>query len=305
MIIFGNHYTFTDYEIARLEKKHTQIIYLSRDNKSDDEVIERLRELIDRDHDKEIILNLKAQPSKTLSTFLTHQELKGVDFHTFKSFMESHLHKCFVPNEDITLDHLQSIRHFTTWQYVQKRFVDYTASLILLSIAWPIMVFAMYKIKKDSPGTIFFRQNRVGLNGKEFSCIKFRSMHLKCDFDPYTRDNDPRIFDFGIFMRKTRIDELPQLFNVLKGEMHLVGPRAEWNILVENYEKEIPYYNERHLVHPGITGWAQVHYPYGRNSEDTRQKLMYDFYYIKYWSLWLEIKTIFKTIKIVLGKNGL
>jgi len=105
-------------------------------------------------------------------------------------------------------------------------------------------------------------------------------------------------------MRRMRIDELPQLWNVFKGDMHMLGPRAEWTILVDNYKQEIPYYQERHIVRPGITGWAQVNYPYGANTEDARQKLMYDLYYIKYWTPWLEIKTLWKTIRVMLEKKG-
>jgi lipopolysaccharide/colanic/teichoic acid biosynthesis glycosyltransferase len=116
--------------------------------------------------------------------------------------------------------------------------------------------------------------------------------------------NDTRVFPFGEFMRKTRIDELPQMLNVLKGEMHFVGPRPERKFWIEQFEKDIPYYNERHLVAPGITGWAQVMYPYGANVEDAKQKLMYDLYYIKHWSLWLEIKVLIKTVQVVLGKKG-
>jgi len=130
-------------------------------------------------------------------------------------------------------------------------------------------------------------------------------MHENAHFDPYTKKEDSRIFPFGKFMRKSRIDELPQLWNVLKGDMHLFGPRTEWCILVENYEKEIPYYHERHLVRPGISGWAQVMYPYGANTEDSRQKLMYDLYYISHWSVWLEIETIIRTIGVVMGRKGL
>ena len=130
-------------------------------------------------------------------------------------------------------------------------------------------------------------------------------MHEHCVHKPYTQKNDSRVFEFGKFMRKTRMDELPQCINVLRGDMHLIGPRAEWDILVRNYEKAIPYYNERHLVRPGITGWAQVNYPYGENIEDAKQKLMYDLYYIKYWSLWLEIKTILMTIAVMIRKKGL
>ncbi len=123
-------------------------------------------------------------------------------------------------------------------------------------------------------------------------------------FDHYTQENDPRIFKWGAIMRKTRIDELPQLFNVLKGEMHIIGPRAEWNELVSKYEKRWSFYHSRHLINPGITGWAQVNYPYGKNLEDTYQKLMYDLYYIKNWNIWLEIKTIFKTALVMLKKKG-
>ena len=167
------------------------------------------------------------------------------------------------------------------------------------------MLYSAYRIKKESPGAILFKQSRVGLNGKAFICYKFRSMHVNSEFNPYTQENDSRIFPFGNFMRKVRIDELPQLINIVKGEMHLLGPRAEWDILVKDYEKIIPDYHRRHLVAPGITGLAQVCYPYGRNVEDAKKKLEFDSEYIKDWSLMMEIKVIFKTIKVVLGKEGM
>ena len=116
---------------------------------------------------------------------------------------------------------------------------------------------------------------------------------------------DDRIFPFGETMRKTRIDEIPQVLNILNNEIHLIGPRAEWIKLTQEYEKEIPYYNYRHIVKPGITGWAQVMFVEGRSKDDTRQKLMYDLYYIKHWSLSLELKVIYKTILVVLGKKGI
>lgn len=169
------------------------------------------------------------------------------------------------------------------------------------------MLYSIYRIKKESPDdSVFFKQVRVGKSGVPFNCYKFRSMHSNTKFfNPYTQNEDPRIFSWGSFMRKTRVDELPQLLNVLKGDMHLIGPRAEWIDLVKDYENQLPNYHKRHKVAPGITGWAQVNYPYGRNLEDTHQKLMYDLYYIKHWNLWLEIKIIFKTIAVVLGKNGI
>jgi lipopolysaccharide/colanic/teichoic acid biosynthesis glycosyltransferase len=304
MIILGNHYQFTPYELKRLNRKVSQLFFIERDNRADKDIIQEVKQLLENHAIHLIVLNLKNPPSKELATFLTHLELQGIHYLTFSRFMEKYLNKCFIPDADVSLDYLQDIKPYGLSAYVLKRLTDYFISLTLLAFVWPVMLYAAYRIKKDSPGSIIFRQERIGLHGKPFTCLKFRSMHEKSHFDPYTRDDDPRIFDFGNFMRKTRIDELPQLFNVLKGDMHLIGPRAEWNILVEEYEKELPYYQERHLVRPGITGWAQIHYPYGRDIEDTRQKLMYDLYYIKNWSLKKELYAVFKTVKVVLTRQG-
>ncbi|NEW59868.1 sugar transferase, partial [Sulfurovum sp. bin170] len=190
------------------------------------------------------------------------------------------------------------------FEFFQKRVIDLSLSSLLLILTSPIILFSIYQIRKESAGSILFTQPRVGLNGESFTCYKFRSMHTNMGFNPYTQDKDPRIFPFGRIMRKMRIDELPQLWNVIRGEMHLIGPRAEWDILVNEYEKIIPKYQKRHIVRPGITGLAQVSYPYGRNVEDAREKLKYDLNYIKKWSIMLEIKVIWKTIMVVLGQKG-
>jgi len=196
-------------------------------------------------------------------------------------------------------------KEYTKTQFFQKRLIDFIVGGSLLLVSMPVMLYTIFRIKKESPGSIFFKQSRIGLNGKPFMCYKFRSMHVNSKFNPYTQENDSRIFPFGNTMRKMRIDELPQLFNILKGEMHLIGPRAEWDILVKDYEKIIPNYHERHSVAPGITGLAQVCYPYGRNVDDAKKKLEYDMEYINNWSLKKELMVIFKTIKVVLGKEGL
>jgi len=198
-----------------------------------------------------------------------------------------------------------NIQGYTKFQYVQKRFIDFIVGGSLLLFAMPVIAYTIYKIKRESPGSILFKQSRIGLNGKPFTCYKFRSMHVNSKFNPYTQENDSRIFPFGNTMRKMRIDELPQLLNIIKGEMHLIGPRAEWDILVKDYEKIIPNYHNRHLVAPGITGLAQVCYPYGRNVEDAKKKLKYDMTYINGWSLKKELTVILKTIKVVLGKEGI
>ncbi|CAA6812465.1 MAG: UDP-glucose lipid carrier transferase [uncultured Sulfurovum sp.] len=200
---------------------------------------------------------------------------------------------------------LKSYQTYTKFQYMQKRTIDFLVGGLLFISSIPVMVYSIYKIKKESPGPIFFKQSRIGINGKAFTCYKFRSMHTNSKFNPYTQENDSRIFPFGNTMRQMRIDELPQLFNIIKGEMHLIGPRAEWDILVKDYEKIIPKYHDRHLVAPGITGLAQVRYPYGRNIQDAKNKLKYDRLYIDSWSLKLELFVIWKTVEVILRKRGM
>jgi len=206
--------------------------------------------------------------------------------------------------DNIFLTDEKSREGYSRFAFFQKRVIDFSFSSLLLISTIPVMLYTIHRIRKESPGTIFFTQPRVGLDGKSFTCYKFRSMHENMEFNPYTEDSDPRIFPFGRLMRKMRIDELPQLWNVIRGDMHLIGPRAEWDILVNKYEKTIPKYQKRHLVRPGITGLAQVLYPYGRNITDARKKLKYDLLYIERWSMLLELKVIWKTIMVVLGRKG-
>ena len=199
----------------------------------------------------------------------------------------------------------QKLKTYSSFSYIFKRFFEVSIIIVLLPIIFLLSLYSVYKIKKESQGSIIFKQTRVGLDRKTFICLKFRSMHEDSEFNPYTQNNDSRIFPYGLIMRKYRIDELPQLWNVIKGDMHLVGPRAEWDILVEEYENTIPRYNKRHLVKPGITGLAQVSFPYGRNIDDTKKKLKYDLEYIENWSIFLEFKVAIKTVLVILGKKGI
>lgn len=305
MVILGNHYTLLPWEEELLLKRPGVGQVISIEQYPDpDETIARLGEVIETHRIKFVVLNLPRPASRKLITYLTRLDLKGVEFLTLERFMERFLGKCFIPDEESALRFLQEIHHLNWFQRIQKGVIDYLGALLLVLLAWPVMIWAACRIRRESLGPVFFSQNRVGRDGHLFRCMKFRSMHHDCHFDPYTQKDDDRIFDFGHFMRRARIDELPQLFNVLKGEMALIGPRAEWDILVGEYEEQIPYYNERHLVKPGITGWAQVNYPYGTGPEDARQKLMYDLYYIKHWSIWLDFKIAFKTIGVVLKRKG-
>ncbi len=300
LIILGDKYKFNILELPKLQKKYS-IINLSYNGNSK-EAIRNIQDYIKFNNSKILVLNTDIKIPKELSNYLTKLQSQKYQIISIEDFLEKYFNKLY-----ISPAHTINIKSYTKWQYIQKRAIDYSIAIPLGLVTLPIMLYSAYRIKKESPdGPVFFTQTRVGKNEKKFKCYKFRSMHEKTEyFNHYTQDDDPRIFTYGNFMRKTRIDELPQLLNVIKGDMHLVGPRAEWIDLVKNYESQLPNYHTRHKVAPGITGWAQVNYPYGQNLEDTRQKLMYDLYYIKHWSLWLEIKTIFKTVSVVLGKKGI
>jgi lipopolysaccharide/colanic/teichoic acid biosynthesis glycosyltransferase len=187
-----------------------------------------------------------------------------------------------------------------------KRASDICFSLALSAAALPVLLAAALAVRCESPGPVLYRQRRVGLYGREFTVYKIRSMRLDAEKNGavWAGKNDPRITRSGRFIRKTRIDELPQLVNVLKGEMSLVGPRPERMEFVRELSALIPYYDVRHSVKPGITGWAQVCYPYGASVEDARLKLEYDLFYIKNMSPLLEAKIILKTIGVVLFPKG-
>lgn len=188
-----------------------------------------------------------------------------------------------------------------------KRVVGFTIAFFSLIILLPFIALVALAIKLDSRGPIFFSQERVGENRKAFNLLKFRSMKADAEESSgpvWASEDDPRITKVGKIIRKLRIDELPQMWNVLKGEMSFVGPRPEREFFVQGLEKKIPFYCERFTVKPGITGYAQVLYPYGASEKDALEKLKYDLYYIKNMSLILDLMVIFKTIKIVLLGRG-
>lgn len=185
-----------------------------------------------------------------------------------------------------------------------KRLSDIVLALTGLMAGVPFVLVAAAAIWMEDRGAVFFTQVRVGKNGRPFRLVKLRTMRPGSDASPYTQPGDTRVTRVGRLLRTTRIDELPQLWNVLRGEMSLIGPRAEWDRLVAGYEREIPCYHFRHLVKPGITGWAQVNYPYGASLEDTIRKLEYDLYYIRHFSFLLDASIVLKTIHIMLFGKG-
>jgi len=193
------------------------------------------------------------------------------------------------------------------WNELAKRAVDVALSSVLLLLTWPLMLATAIAVRMDTSGPILFTQERVGRNGEPFTLFKFRSMRAdaeKMTGPVWATQDDPRITRVGKFIRRTRLDELPQIFNVLAGHMSLVGPRPERQHFVDELAAKIPYYRQRHIVKPGVTGWAQINYRYGSTFEDSLQKLQYDLFYIKNQSLVFDFSILFNTVKIVILRKG-
>ncbi len=193
-----------------------------------------------------------------------------------------------------------------TSHQIVRRLISIIASFVGLVICLPFIPFIVLAVRLSSPGPILFRQTRVGLHGEPFSLLKFRTMRQDAEANGavWATKNDSRITPLGKFMRRTRLDEIPQLWNVLRGEMGFVGPRPERPEFVQWLTQEIPFYEIRHIVRPGLTGWAQVRYQYGASLEETKRKLEYDLYYIKHVSLGLYLLIIFETIKTIVLRRG-
>jgi exopolysaccharide biosynthesis polyprenyl glycosylphosphotransferase len=188
-----------------------------------------------------------------------------------------------------------------------KPIVERCAALIMLFMAAPLIPLISVLVKLHSKGGVFYTQERVGKDGGKFTIIKFRTMVQNAEAHTgavYAIDNDPRVTKIGKFLRKWRLDEIPQLLNVIKGEMGLIGPRPEREVFIKEFEEKIPFYSQRLVVRPGLTGWAQVKYPYAATIEQTEEKLQYDLYYIKNMSFVLDFIVLIKTIRVVLFGSG-
>ncbi len=192
------------------------------------------------------------------------------------------------------------------FQDILKRGFDLVFALIGLVLTSPVMLLTALAVRLDSPGPVFYLQPRVGKDGQDFNLIKFRSMYQDAEKDgpKWASEDDPRITRVGRVIRKLRIDELPQFINVIKNDMSFVGPRPERRYFVDQLEKAIPFYALRLHAKPGITGWAQINYPYGDTIEDAKEKLKYELYYMKHRSLWLDLVILFQTVKVALKGRG-
>ena len=238
---------------------------------------------------------------------LLHCKLAGIKVTDFLDFWE---------RETRTVD-IESLR--PSWLFYSdgfrcgpvdemlKRAFDIGVSLGLLLLTLPLVVLTACLIKLESPGPIFYHQARVGLHGRVFTILKFRSMRVDAETDGRPRwasERDPRVTRIGAVIRKLRVDELAQIFNVLGGDMSFVGPRPERPFFVAELARAIPYYSERHWVRPGITGWAQVNYPYGASTEDAWVKLTYDLYYVKNRSIFLDFVILLQTARVIFWNYG-
>ncbi len=260
------------------------------------------------DHGKvdEIVVAITHEKRRELLRQLLCAKLAGVEIYDVPTVYEDLTGK-------LPVSHLRdgwivytSFKAMSRSIYIHvKRLGDISLAITGLMLSAPVMFLTALVIKMDSPGPVLFRQQRVGLDGKVFTIFKFRSMRQDSEKGGavFAQVNDSRVTRVGSILRKSRIDEIPQLWNILMGNMSFVGPRPERPEFVENFEKKIPYYALRHIVKPGLTGWAQVNYRYGASEEDALEKLQYDMYYLKNLSLLLDIQTALKTINVVLFRE--
>lgn len=255
----------------------------------------------------EVVLALEERRNSLPLKDLLRIKTAGVHVNEFSSFLERETGRVDLdtvnPSWLIFSDGFSSGRAISS---AAKRIFDIVASALLLLVTAPVILIFAVLVKIDSKGPAFYRQSRVGLFGQNFDVIKLRSMRTDAEAAgaQYASQDDPRVTRVGKFIRKVRIDELPQAWTVLKGEMSFVGPRPERPEFVADLEEQLPYYAERHMVKPGITGWAQINYPYGASTEDSRNKLEYDLYYAKNYTPFLDFLIILQTLRVVLWSEG-
>lgn len=269
--------------------------------------IHNLTRFVDNLGVSEVVLALEERRNALPLKDLLRIKTTGVHVNDFSTFVERETGRIDLdsvnPSWLIFSDGFSSGRMLSS---AAKRLFDIAASLLLLVMTLPVIALFAVLVKLDSRGPAFFRQTRVGLYGQNFDVIKLRSMRTDAEVDgaKWAQKDDPRVTRIGRFIRKVRIDELPQTWTVLKGEMSFVGPRPERPEFVSDLEDKLRYYAERHMVKPGITGWAQINYPYGASIEDARNKLEYDLYYAKNYTPFLDLLILLQTIRVVLWNEG-
>ena len=316
VLLDSNNYDLECFKILSSYLPKQQVVILSKASQPISEIIKNEPRIIDggtfdnlSDLDERswagVILGTKLTLSNLETLSLIKLRLKNIPFYHMCDMWESLWSKLPPSLLDghwfVTSSRLQDANSLRI-----KRLMDVLISTLLLILLLPLMLLVVAAIKLDSPGKIIYSQLRTGQNGKPFKVYKFRSMYEDSENDgaKWAALGDNRVTRIGYWLRILRIDELPQLWNVLRGEMSLIGPRPERPEFDAKLKEAIPYYELRYFIKPGISGWAQVLYPYGASVEDSYEKLAYDLYYIKNYSLWLDLVIFFKTIAVVLGGSG-
>ena len=260
----------------------------------------------DRNVDR-VVVSLADARGRLDMVKLLEIKLSGVTFDHLATVYEEYTGKIAVENLRPSWMIFSEGFRKSKVQLGAKRLLDIVTASVGLVLAAPLALFVVALIKLTSPGPIFYRQERVGLNGRTFMVVKFRSMRVDAEANTgpvWAQKNDARVTPVGRFLRRTRLDEIPQLWNALRGDMSMVGPRPERPGFVADLTRQIPFYGQRHVVKPGVTGWAQVRYTYGASVEDALQKLQYDLYYIKNMSVALDLFVMFQTVKTVVLRRG-
>ena len=307
LIVTSYDYYLQKIDLALLLKIYQEIILIPKSTDDDYLLNQTVSPLLDKFETIHLITNPQHDSKYRVIYELVVKKNKSIKITTVYDFCESVLKKVYIPHDvsDGNPNIKPSLNFGRRVRY-PKKIIDVSISTLLILFSFPLWLLSYIRIKMQSPGPVFYLQERVGMHNKQFRCIKFRSMRLDAEINgaSFSKKKDSRIFSYGVFMRASRIDELPQIINIFRRDISLIGPRPERSVFTETFDETIPYYNIRHNVKPGITGYAQVMYPYGAGVSDARHKLMYDLYYIKNWSLKLEIKIILLTIWVILNRKG-
>ena len=257
------------------------------------------------ERDVTIAIDLRAVLSEKVAQYLSSLDVAGYTIRPFSSIYGDHTGRVPLIHVAEGWEISAPLLEVARW-LPGKRILDVALTVLLAPIWVPLAIFVAVYVKATNPGFSVFRQKRVGLNGEIFTMYKFRTMQLDAEAEgpQFAAKDDPRLIRGGAFLRKSRLDEIPQLWNVLKGDMTIVGPRAEQVPFVDAFRREIPFYDHRHMVRPGITGWAQVNYGYADDQAETMEKLTYDLYYIKHMSPVMDLRIFSKSIWTVLTGAG-
>ncbi|ACT95789.1 sugar transferase [Dyadobacter fermentans] len=307
LIVTSYDYFLQKRDLSLLLRKYKEIILIPHSDDDDYLLNHTVRPLLDKFEKVHLVTNPVYDKRNRVIYELVVRKNKSIRITPVYDFCEKHLKKVYIPDDITEINpNLLTVPVFGRRVRYPKKIIDVSISIILFLFTFPLWILSYFRIKFQSPGPVFYYQERVGMRNKLFNCIKFRSMRLDAEQNgaSFSKKNDSRIFPYGSFMRLTRIDELPQIINIFRRDLSLIGPRPERPVFTETFDETIPYYNFRHNIKPGITGYAQVMYSYGAGVFDARHKLMYDLYYIKNWSLYLELKIILMTAVVILGKKG-